>query len=75
MFRINYRPCELSPPHQRDFPPAEEQRGAGSSNDGSWQLALMVGLYLVAMCAGLALLSRFSTTVPNTVTAEIIASH
>ena len=75
MFRINYRPSELSPSHQRNFPPAEERRGAGSSNDGSWQLALMVGLYLVAMGAGLALLSRFSTTIPNTVTAEIMASH
>ena len=59
MYRINDRPSELSPSHQRDFPPA----------------ALMVGLYLVAMGAGLALLSRFSTTIPNTVTAEIMASH
>lgn len=66
MFRVHYRQPEALPPHQRDFPPREpsEERMGG---DGSWQLALMVGLYLVAMCAGLALLVGVtSQTEPNT---------
>lgn len=77
MFRVNHRPPEALPPHQQDFPPrrpSEEIRGERS--DGSWQLALMVGLYLVAMCAGLALLGNFtSPIVQNTTTAEIMAGR
>jgi hypothetical protein len=76
MFRINYRPPELLPPHQRDFPPKKLLEERSSGDDGSWQLALMVGLYLVAMCAGLALLGLFtSPTEVNTVTAHILAGR
>jgi hypothetical protein len=77
MFRVNYRRPESLPSHQRDFPPREppvELQGRG--DDGSWQLALMVGAYLVAMCVGLALLVRvIPDAVPNTDTAEILAGH
>ena len=79
MFRVNYRPPELLPPHQQDFPPRRPseviQRGERSGFDGSGQLALMVALYLFAMCAGLALLTRFTTTFPNTTAAEIMAGR
>jgi hypothetical protein len=76
MFRIYYRPPELLPPHQRDFPPKKLLEECSSGDDGSWQLALMVGLYLIAMCAGLALLGLFtSPTEVNTVTAHILAGR
>jgi hypothetical protein len=76
MDRVNYRPPEALPPHQRDFPPREPPEGTQHSDDGSWQLALMVGAYLVAMCAGLVLLvGATSQTEPNTTTAEIMAGR
>jgi hypothetical protein len=56
-------------PHQRQVPQRE-------SDDGSWQLALMVGIYLVAMSAGLALLTTFTSPIePNTANAEIMAAR
>ena len=68
MFRVNYRRPEDLPSHQRDFPP----RALAQHGDGSGQLALMVGLYLLAMSAGLALLVGVTPlTQPNTA----IAGH
>jgi hypothetical protein len=56
-------------PHQQDLAQRE-------GDDGSWQLALMVGVYLVAMFAGLALLTTFTSPVePNTANAEIMAAR
>lgn len=75
MFRLNYRPPEALPPHHGDFPPREPSEGIQrGGDDGSWQLALMVGLYLIAMCAGLALLVTLPTEL-NTETAEILAGR
>ena len=78
MFRVNYRPPESLPLHQRDFPPrpAFRARDAGRRDDGSHQLALMVALYIVAMLGGLILLGNLTTwTAPNTVSAEILAGR
>lgn len=75
MLRVNYRRPEDLPTYQRDFPPREPPEGLQRSGDGSGQLALMVALYLFAMCAGLALLTRFTTTFPNTTAAEIVAGR
>ena len=73
MFRVNYRRPEDLPPHQRDFPP---RAGVQRSGDGSGQLALMVGLYLLAMCLGLAALVGFTPNVlPNSAIAEIVAGR
>lgn len=75
MFRVNYRALEALPLHQRDLPPRGPSKII-TGNDGSWQLALMVGLYLVAMGAGLALLTTLaSQPFPNTTTAEIMAGR
>lgn len=78
MFRVNHRPPDLHPAHQRNFPPRKPPEGIhrNGSADGSEQLALMVACYLVAMCVGLAALASFAPiTVPNTTTAEIIAGR
>ena len=75
MFRINYRPPESLPHHQRDFPPrngSAEIRGA----EGSRELGLMVAGYLVALLGGIILLGYLTTpTIPNSVTAEILAGR
>jgi hypothetical protein len=72
--RVNYRPPEALPPHQRDFPPRRPSKEM--QRDGSGQLVLMVALYLVALCIGLAALVRLTPgTEPNVVTAEIMAGR
>ena len=75
MFRVNYRRPEDLPLHQRDFPPRAPAEATHRS-DGSGQLALMVGLYLAAMCIGLAMLVGLApSVVPNTAIAEIVAGR
>ena len=76
MYRVNYRRPEDLPTPQRDFPPREPPEGVQRSGDGSGQLALMVGLYLLAMCIGLAALGMMTPEiVPNTAIAEIVAGR
>jgi hypothetical protein len=81
MYRVNYRPPEALPSHQRDFPPRPpseriQQRREPAGRDGSGRLALMVALYLLALYLGLAGLVRFTPgTEPNVVTAEIKAGR
>ncbi len=74
MLRVNYRRPEDLPTHKRDFPPREPPQR--SSSDGSGQLALLVALYLFAMCVGLAALVRWTpVTFPNSAIAEIVAGR
>jgi hypothetical protein len=76
MFRVHYRRPEDLPPHQRDFPPRAPAEGVQRSGDGSGQLALLVGFYLLAMCLGLAALVGLApSVVPNTAIAEIVAGR
>ena len=77
MHRVNYRLPEDLPTHQRDFfPPREPPESVQRSGDGSGQIALLVGLYLLAMSLGLAALVRWTpVTVPNTAIAEIVAGR
>jgi hypothetical protein len=74
MFPINYRAPESLPHHQRDFTPrnAEERR----RDEGSRELGLMVAGYLVALLGGIILLGYLTApTIPNAVTAEILAGR
>jgi hypothetical protein len=80
MFRVNYRPPESPPARQRDFPARRPaggiQRREYSGDDGSWQLALMVDAYLIAVCAGLVVFCIFTGPIePNTATLEIVAGR
>jgi hypothetical protein len=63
MDRDNYRPLDDLPTHQRDFPPGEPPIQHGG---GSWLLALLVGAYLIAIGAGLALLVTLPTDTETT---------
>jgi hypothetical protein len=75
MFRINYRTPESLPHHQRDFP---SRKGAGElpSAEGSRELGLMVTGYVVALLGGIILLGYLTApTIPNSVTAEILAGR
>jgi len=66
MLRENHRPPEA----QRDFPPN------GPRSNVPWQLALLVGLYLLTMGAGVVLLVGATTpTGPNMAEAEILAGR
>ena len=78
MLRVNYRPPESLPLHQRDFPPRRSlrEREASRRDDGSHQLALMVALYLAAMLGGLVLLGNLTApTTASITTAEILAGR
>ena len=75
MLRVNYRAPESLPSHQRDFPPRRPS-GEIPGAEGSHQLALMVACYLLALFAGIVLFGHLTAaTIPNTVTAEIIAGR
>ena len=74
MFRVNYRSPETLPLHQRDFPPRRTE-GIPSA-EGSRELFILVAAYLVALFSGIVVLGTLATpTVPNTTTAEIMASR
>ena len=78
MFRVNYRPPETLPLHQRDFPArgASEDSKVHRRAEGSHQLALMVALYLVAMFGGIVLLGNLTaSTTTSITTAEILAGR
>jgi hypothetical protein len=61
MLRVNYKRPEEMPSHHRDFPERSdgERLRAGSASQG---LGLLVAGYLVAMFAGILLLSHLTRT-------------
>ena len=90
MLRVHYRPPELPPSHQRDFPPLEQAsdlllhvRNTEQAPDplharDTRFLLLMVFGYLVAMLGGIALLTALSpvthVTTHHTETADVKVS-
>jgi hypothetical protein len=72
MFRVHYRRPESLPPHQRDFPSRRlsDDREESPRADGSYQLALMVAVYLLAMVGGIVLLGNLTTATTEFATAE-----
>ena len=75
MFRVNHRPPESLPPHQRDFPSKNRSQDRRAT-EGSQELGLMVAGYLVALFGGILLLGYLTgPTIPPTVTAEILAGR
>ena len=59
MLRVHYRPPEMLPPHQRDFPPRDTPTDHLHVGDTRF-LLLMVAGYVLAMIGGIILLHAFS---------------
>ena len=66
MLRVHYRPPEMLPSHQRDFPPREAAADPLHVRDTRFLLLMVFG-YLVAMLCGIVLLTALSpvTHVPT----------
>jgi len=64
MFRINYLRPERMPSHQRDFP-HRERPTEPIALQGSGELWLMVGGYLLAVLVGILLLGALTPTLPQ----------
>jgi hypothetical protein len=74
---VHYRPPEMLPPHQRDFPPRERAPDHLHVRDTRFLLLMVFG-YLVAMLGGIVLLTALSpithVTTHPTDTADVKAS-
>ena len=74
MFRVNYRPPEALPPHQRDFPPRAARELPGA--EGSHQLAFLVASYVAALIAGIVLLGQLTpSTIPATASTQVVVAR
>jgi hypothetical protein len=70
MLPVNYKPPELMPPHQRDFPRRYEAPELQGQEDGR-ALGLMVVSYLTVVFAGIVLLGTLAAPVPQASTVAI----
>ena len=59
MLRVHYRPPEMLPSHQRDFPPREQPPDPLHVRDTRFLLLMVLG-YLVVMLGGIVLLTALS---------------
>jgi hypothetical protein len=78
MFRVHYRRPESLRLHQRDFPPRRlsDDREASPWADGSYHLALMVVVYLLATVSGIIFLGHLTTAATTDIaTAETTAAR
>ena len=77
MLRVHYRPPEMLPSHQRDFPPREVPGDLLHVRDTRFLLLMVFG-YLVAMLGGIVLLTALSpvtqVTMHHTETADVKVS-
>ena len=65
MLPVHYRPPEMLPPHQRDFPPRERAPDHLHVRDTRF-LLLMVFAYLMAMFGGIVVLHALSPVTHET---------
>ena len=77
MLRVHYRPPEMLPSHQRDFPPREQAPDLLHVRDTRFLLLIVFG-YLVVMLGGIVLLTALSpvthVTTHQTETANVKVS-
>ena len=59
MLRVHYRPPEMLPPHQRDFPPRDAAPDILHVRDTRFLMLLVTG-YILAMLGGVILLHALS---------------
>ena len=72
MLRVHYRPPELMPPHQRDFPArdsAPEVADALHVRDTRFLLLMVTG-YLMAVLGGVVILNMLSPVTHATIPTE-----